>query len=586
MYRIGAAKADITGFKLGVGMLGYGMYFNIVKGVETDLYARAYVIEDGTTGRKVVFVNAEIAFITVAVRRGVMKKLERKHAELGYTEDNVFLSAQHTHSAPGGYSHYGLYNMAVPGFVPEVYQVIVEGIVEAIVAAEANKKPGKIKLGYSSFALDKEVAFNRSIKAYNRNPEVKEEIPEEKSEAAVDRDMTMLYFEAEDGTPIGSVNWFGVHTTSISNDNHRICSDNKGYAARYVEESMMKKGHPEFQAAFAQGPAGDVTPNWIVDRKKKWTRGKFEDDFESAKFNGRIQHDVAMEATDNAQGQSEIPTGIDYGLAFADFRNIIVDPEFAWDDKDARTGPACHGVAFFEGTKEGPGMEPVIAALAKTLTRGVKTAEMAKAKLSKPEIAQPILDKYRIQGVKDILVEAGECRILGTKDIKNLVIPNWADPAVHAFKKFHANGSLGDKPWTPQVLPLQIAVIGNIALVGVPAEITTIAGKRLQNTVKDVLGPRGIDHVLVTSYCNAYCGYITTYQEYQAQCYEGGHTVFGEHTLGAFQTKFKELAIEMTKPFNERQALKKDRPTEFTDDEISRRSFNIKTQRKLIQIDD
>lgn len=567
-------------------MMGYGMFFNIVKGVETDLYARAYAIEDDSSGRKIVFVNAEIAFITVAVKRGVIKKLERKHPELAYSEDNVFLSAQHTHSAPGGYSHYGLYNMAVPGFVPEVYQVIVEGIVEAIVAAEANKKPGRIKLGSSSFALDKEVAFNRSVRAYNRNPEVTEEIPEEKSEAAVDRDMTMLYFEGEDGTPIGSVNWFGVHTTSISNDNHRICSDNKGYAARYVEESMMKKGHPEFQAAFAQGPAGDITPNWIVDRKKKWTRGKFEDDFESAKFNGRIQHDVAMDATANAKGQSEIPTGIDYGLAYADFRGIIVDPEFAWDDKDARTGPACHGVAFFEGTKEGPGMEPVVAALARTLSRGVKTAEMAKAKLSKPEIAQPILDKYRIQGVKDILVEAGECRILGTKDIKNLVIPDWADPAVHAFKKFHANGSLGDKPWTPQVLPLQIAVIGNIALVGVPAEITTIAGQRLQKTVKDVLGPRGVDHVLVTSYCNAYCGYITTYQEYQAQCYEGGHTVFGEHTLGGFQTKFKELAIEMTKPFDERQALKKDRPTEFTDDELSKRSFNIKTQRRLIQIDD
>lgn len=585
MYKIGAAKADITAFKLGVGMMGYGMYFNIVKGVETDLYARAYVLEDDSTGRKLVFVNAEIAFITVAVKKGVMKKLDRKHPDLGFTEDNVFLSAQHTHSAPGGYSHYGLYNMAVPGFVPEVYQCIVEGIVEAIVGADANKKLGKIKIGGSSIALDKEVAFNRSIKAYNRNPEVTEEIPEEQSEAAVDRDMTMLYFEDTDGNPIGSINWFGVHTTSISNDNHRICSDNKGYAARYVEDSMMKKGHPEFLSAFAQGPAGDVTPNWIVDRKKKWTRGKFEDDFESAKFNGRIQHDVALEATDDAKAKTEIPTNIDYGLSYADFRNVIVDPEFAWDDKDARTGPACHGVAFFAGTKEGPGMDAVVVALANTLTRGIKTAELAKAKLSKPEIAQPIFDKYRIQGVKDILVEAGECRMLGTKDVKNLVIPNWADPAVYAFKKFHANGSLGDKPWTPQVLPLQIAIVGNIALVGVPGEITTIAGQRLRKTIKDVMNPRGVEHVLITSYSNAYCGYITTYQEYQAQCYEGGHTVFGEHTLGGFQTKFKELAIEMSKPFDERDALKKARPAEFTDDELSKRSFNIKTQRKLIQID-
>ncbi len=586
MYKIGAAKADITAFKLGVGMLGYGMYFNIVKGVETDLYARAYVLEDDQTGRKLAFVNAEMAFITIAIKRGVMKRLERKHAELGFTEDNVFLSAQHTHSAPGGYSHYGLYNMSTPGFVPEVYQYIVDGIVDAIVRADANKKKGSIRIGQSEFAIDKEVAFNRSIKAYNRNPEVKTKVAEEESQIAVDRNMIMLYFEADNGDPIGSINWFGVHTTSISNDNHRICSDNKGYAARYLEEAMMKKGHPEFQAAFAQGPAGDVTPNWIVDRKKKWTRGKFEDDFESAKFNGRIQYHVAQESTEHAASQKKIPSFIDYGLAFVDFRNVIIDPEFAWDDKDARTGPACHGVAFFSGTKEGPGMEPVVAALATTLSRGVKTAELARAKLSRPEVAKAILDKYRIQGNKDILVEAGECKILGTKDIKNLVIPNWADPAVHAFKKFHANGSLGNKPWTPQILPLHIAVIGNIALVGVPGEITTIAGQRLQKTVGDVLGARGVDHAIITSYSNAYCGYITTYQEYQAQCYEGGHTVFGEHTLGAFQTKFKQLAMEMTKPFNERIQLKTDRPTDFSDEELSKRSFNIKTQKKLIQIED
>lgn len=91
---------------------------------------------------------------------------------------------------------------------------------------------------------------------------------------------------------------------------------------------------------------------------------------------------------------------------------------------------------------------------------------------------------------------------------------------------------------------------------------------------------------MITSYCNAYCGYITTYQEYQSQCYEGGHTVFGEHTLGAFQTKYKQLAIEMTKPFNNRKQLKIDQPTSFSEEELSKRSFNIRTQKRLIQIDD
>ena len=47
-------------------------------------------------------------------------------------------------------------------------------------------------------------------------------------------------------------------------------------------------------------------------------------------------------------------------------------------------------------------------------------------------------------------------------------------------------------------------------------------------------------------------GYVTTYEEYQEQAYEGGHTIFGQWTLAAFQTQFSSLAREMLKPDSER----------------------------------
>jgi len=221
-------------------MMGYGMYFNIVKGVETDLFARAAVIRDTTTGKKVVLVNAEICFITIAIRRGVMKKLQRKHDHLGFTEDAVMITAQHTHSAPGGYSHFGLYNMSIPGFVPEVYQKVVDGIVEAIVEASENLRPATIKISKGEIDGDKEVAFNRSVEAYNANPEVKKAVSKNATNEAVDRNMLLMRFDDLEGNPIGSWNWFGVHTTSLSNDNHRISSDNKGYAAKYHEDKVRK----------------------------------------------------------------------------------------------------------------------------------------------------------------------------------------------------------------------------------------------------------------------------------------------------------------------------------------------------------
>ena len=534
-----------------------------LKGWKTDLFARAVVFRDTATGKKVVLVNAEIAFITIAVRRGVIKKLRRKHEDLGFEQDAVMLTAQHTHSAPGGYSHFGLYNMSIPGFVPEVYQKVVDGIVEAIVEADASLRPATIKLADGEIGMDKEVAFNRSLAAYNRNPEVKKPIGKENANEAVDRRMLLMRFDDLDGNPIGSWNWFGVHTTSISNDNNRICSDNKGYAAKYLEDRVNKIKKGKFISVFSQRKTGDVTPNYIIDKRKKWTRGKFEDDFESAKYNGRIQFDQALSLFQKANKSDEMPLQVDHVMTFVDFSKCIVDKEFAWGDKDARTGPACHGVEFFAGTKEGPGMAPAIASLATVLTKGQRAYELAAAKFMKKEIREKILEKYKVQGVKDILVEAGERKILGTYNIKNLILPGWADGTIGAFKKFHANGSLGDQPWIPQVLPIQLIIIGNLALAGIPGEITTIAGKRLEESLLEILADRGVTEVICSTYTNAYCGYVTTYQEYQAQCYEGGHTVFGEHFLGALQTKFKKLALEMLKPPSERNVVEDGRPASF-----------------------
>lgn len=583
MFEVGTGKTDITVDKKGVGMMGYGMYRNIVLGVETPLYARAIVFRDPQTGKKLAFVNAEIAFITIAIKSGVVKRFNRNHAELGYDESNLFLTAQHTHSAPGGYSNYGLYNMSIPGFVPEVYTKIVDGIVDAILEAETNFQPAELKLSSGVFDSELEVAFNRSIPAYNQNPEVKEKRTEKDKHLAVDREMTLLRIDSTEGKSIASVNWFGVHTTSLSNDNHLICSDNKGYAAHYHEEELKKHGREKFISIFAQAPCGDVTPNFIWDKKKKWTRGKFENDFDSAKFNGNLQYEKAKEIFEKAKDEKAISPEIDHVIMNVDFRHVLCDPEFTNGKTDARTGPSCHGIAFFKGTVEGPGMDPPVAYVSQLLTKFIWLWENIKMPLMKPERQKSVKEKYKIQGKKDILIESGERRILGTDNIKRLFVPGWADRNIKFFKEYHRNGSLGNKPWTPQVLPLQIAILGNIALVGIPSEITTVAGWRLKKTIGDILKKRGVEHVILAPYANAYSGYITTYEEYQVQCYEGGHTVYGEYTLAAYQTKYKFLAEQLLKKPEERELGEKVEPAQFSENEIERRTFNPEMQKRLIK---
>ncbi|MES2658264.1 MAG: neutral/alkaline non-lysosomal ceramidase N-terminal domain-containing protein [Verrucomicrobiota bacterium] len=560
IYQIGAAKAGITAFKRGVGMMGYGLFHQFVEEVETPLFARAVVIK---TGRgKVAWVNAEICFITLAIRTAVMEKI----GGLGFTEDAVMLTAQHTHSGPGGYSHYALYNMSIPGFGPEVFQIIVDGIVEVIIQADANARPAVIKFSSGEFPLDRDVAFNRSLAAYNRNPEVVK-VTEKDANAAIDRQMLLFRFDGVDGTPIATWNFFGVHCTSISNDQHRICADNKGHAAALMEEH-------EGVAVFAQRSAGDVTPNFIFDRKKGWTRGSHEDDFESSRINGRLQFEQARELSARAAISEVLPVEIDSLLAWVDFTKVSIDAEFSRGETDARTGPACHGVAFARGTREGPGMPKILADVSVLLSRALKAWELFSMRW-KP-VAEAVRLKYRIQDPKDILFEAGQRRILGFRDIRKLPLPGWADGGLAAFKRFYANGSLGDQPWIPQVLPLQLMIVGDCAFAAVPGEVTTIAGRRIEKSLLEILSTRGIEEVVVASYANGYCGYVTTLEEYEEQAYEGGHTVFGKHTLGAVQTRFKGMALEMLKPVAERRNLSDGLPPDFSGGEIALRSFDAR----------
>ncbi|CAN5319666.1 hypothetical protein BH09BAC1_BH09BAC1_13560 [soil metagenome] len=572
MYEVGTGKADITAFKKDVGMMGYGMFHNRITGVETPLMARAFVIKDLTTKRKLVFVNAEIAFITISIKRGVMKKLKRHHAELGFEADNVFLSAQHTHSGPGGYSHYGLYNISTPGFVPEVYQTIVDGIVSTIVEADQNAQPARISFTKGSFAPEIDVAFNRSVTAYNQNPEVKK-LTEEEANLAVDREMHLFRVDDMNGKPIGSFNFFGVHTTSVHNDNTKINADNKGYAARLLEEEVSKE-NPNYIAAFAQKAAGDVTPNYVWDKKKHWTRGPLEDDIESAKYSGKLQYNKALELHQQAAVNGEtVQVGIDFALSHANFANIAPDLEFTNNNPDAKTFLSCHGVAFFKGTKEGPGMEPPLVAIATFATRIVKGYDHLRALFISKSARNKIYEKYRIHGTKKILIETGDRKVLGTRNITGLIVPAFIDPTIKYFKFFHKSGGLDHKPWTPQTLPLQLVVLGQVAFVGIPGEITTVAAQRLKRTVQDILSPRGVQEVIIVSYCNAYCGYITTFEEYQVQCYEGGHTPYGQWTLAAFQTKFKDLAQQLLKLPEDRQIDTSINPVEFTEEELNKRIF-------------
>ena len=98
------------------------------------------------------------------------------------------------------------------------------------------------------------------------------------------------------------------------------------------------------------------------------------------------------------------------------------------------------------------------------------------------------------------------------------------------------------RPVVPQVLPVQLLRVGAVAVLGIPGELTTMAGRRLRTSVLDAMSATGVTHLALGTYANEYAQYITTPEEYSAQHYEGASTLFGPHTLEAHQQVAAQLA--------------------------------------------
>jgi neutral ceramidase len=570
MIHTGHAKVEIKAFRKGIGMLGYGRYFNTMEGVLSPIYCRAVTFWDSESNRKLFYVNAELCFITHGVKREVIKRLKEKDPQGGYEDENMLLSAQHTHSGPGGYAYHPFYNFPVPGFRPYIFNAIVEAFVEAIYQSNQNLSPSKLYFHSGEFEPDIDVAFNRSLKAYNQNPEV---IKRSKSEThlALERKMDLLRIDDLHGSPKAQINWFGVHTTSLGNRVNLLSGDNKGFASQFFEEDLGGN----FHAIFAQQIAGDVSPNLHGKRKNGWKKkGPHQSDIDNAKFNGRLQYYKAKEIWEASPDKEIIQDTIDYILAYVDMSNVKVDPYFANGRTDAETDSACHGTAFFSGTPvDGPGMPQGVKQFAEFCSNVIKYGEYFLSLFRDEKYRNWVRKKYKVQGRKHIVFETGRGVAFGTRNMKMFFIPGFFDAGIAEMKRQHRRGALRELPWTPHIVPLQIVRIGQLALAAFPGEISTVGGQRLRNMLLKELEPIGIKHVIISSYSNNYMGYCVTYEEYQVQCYEGGHTVFGQWTHAAFMTKFRELAREMLKPIEHRIIDRSVQPHTFSEKEMALRTY-------------
>ncbi|CAN0926400.1 Neutral ceramidase 2 [Linum grandiflorum] len=397
--------------------------------------------------------------------------------------------------------------------------------------------------------------------------------------------MTLIKFVDDEFGPVGTFNWFATHGTSMSRTNSLISGDNKGAAARFMEDWFHKpttspsadliettstelleiassfkssngqnstvdssvskrvrrqtmisqeeqigggrKPPPQFVSAFCQSNCGDVSPNVLgafctdtglpCDFNHSTCNGKnqlcygrgpgYPDEFESTRVIGERQFRKAVELFNGAKEQ--LKGKIDYRHEYVDMSNLEV--AMGNDGEVVKTCPAAMGFAFAAGTTDGPG--------AFDFKQGDDKGN-AFWKLVGGFLKAPGPEQVNCQKPKPILLDTGEMKL--------------------------------PYDWAPAILPVQIMRVGQLVILNVPGEFSTMAGRRLRDAVRALLTSVGGKeftnvHIVISGLTNTYSQYVTTFEEYQVQRYEGASTLYGPHTLSAYIQEFKKLATAMVR---------------------------------------
>lgn len=452
-YLLGAGIADVTGPAAEVNMMGYAKYGQDTGGIHYRLYSRAFVFED-INGNRAVFVSVDVCMIDQAIKTQVVTHLKEKYGDL-YKTENVMLSATHTHSGPGGFLQYLLYTVTASGFNWQCFNALVDGILLSIERAHNSQRKGYI---YYNRGILLNASINRSPTAYLNNS------LEERSKYKynVDKDMHILKLVDTSNQPIGLITWFAVHPTSMNNTNTLISGDNKGYASFLFEQFMNKgklPGRGPFVAAFASTNLGDVSPNikgpHCADTGKPcdletstcngknsncWAIGPGKNMFESNQIIGERQFYKARELF--ATATEKVTGRISFVHQHVDMTSVnVILPS----GQLVHTCKPAMGYSFAAGTTDGPG--------AFDFRQGT-TSPNVFWNLVRDFISKPSYKMVECHSPKPILLATGQMNF--------------------------------PYPWQPAIVPTHILGIGNIAILGVPGEFTTMSGRRLREAVKDI----------------------------------------------------------------------------------------------------
>ncbi|MEA2469207.1 MAG: neutral ceramidase [Thermoleophilaceae bacterium] len=495
---MGVGRADITP-PTGYYMMGWVRSDGVIVGQHTRLYARVVVLRQG--GRKIALITEDLN----GIPGGMLAQAAEQDKDIGYSQQNVLDSASHTHAAPTSFYNFTTYNSVfmtqrtptdfdLSGTRDQsLYAFMVKRLALAIRRADSNLGPGALGWGATRIT---DLTANRSLEAHLADHGIHLDYgkgsPADDPDGPVhtiDPDVHVLRVDkyiAGRRVPVGMWSTFADHGTVNKFQFDVYNEDHHGAAVHKVESAIRSKG---------KVPAGqDVVNAYGNTDEGDISAGLTRSGPAAADFVGTRESEAFMRAWTQAGKHMNRSPKIDWRWTRMCFcgQNTAVGPV---------ADHGAFGLSEFTGSEEGRG---------------------------------PLFDVTRTTFEGDHLpVGAGG----------NLPVPSTpaADPA--QGDKIVIGAPLD----VPKAVPLMALRIAGSVIVSVPGEMTAEMGRRVRKSVLDATAGTGVTSTVIAGLANEYADYFTTPEEYDAQHYEGGATIYGRASSVALQEALTALAGTLAK---------------------------------------
>lgn len=232
--RAGAAIIDVTPQKP-MFLHGYPHVERISEGTHDPLYASALIIDNGEM--QIGFCAVDVVFISQEITARVRSAV---HKQTGIPEQNIMISASHTHSGPVTFSDV-FYDPVVPKADPEYISYLVEKLVQVYMKAFQNKRSSKIAI---ATADGTGVGGNRRSKTDVTDPEVP----------------IVILKDAETNSIFALSTIYCMHPTILHEDSKLYSADFPCYTRKYIKKEFGE----DVILLYHTGPSGNQSPRHFV----------------------------------------------------------------------------------------------------------------------------------------------------------------------------------------------------------------------------------------------------------------------------------------------------------------------------------